>query len=437
MSILCGTDFSENSQAATRAAAAIARRLAAPLKLVHVIDELGAEVAMASERAAIYDPVRQRAQAQAVELGSSFGIEVEAIVVAGIAHAALVEIARSMEARLVVVSSLGSKKQHRWLLGSTAERVAQASSRPVLIVRDAASIEGWSRGERALRIMIGVELATTSKAALRWAAGLRQLGPCDLLVTQVVWPPGEHLRLGVPAPQPLDRLRPELREPLTRDLREWAGELPGDGQTSFTVVPGFGRVDTQLALLAAESKVDLLVVGTHQRAGVARLWQGSVSRGVAHQASCNVVCVPRGAADEASDAISTFRRVLIPTDFSPLSKRAVPVGYGLVGVGGTVHLLHVVTSEDGDDDPEPTERLRALVPPGAIERGISTELEIVHEEGAGLGIGAAAARLGVDAICMATHGRTGVRRVILGSQAQQVLQRARCPVVLVPPESDE
>jgi hypothetical protein len=47
-----------------------------------------------------------------------------------------------------------------------------------------------------------------------------------------------------------------------RDLREWASELPGDGETKFTVSPGWGRVDIQLALLAGEAAADVLVVGT-------------------------------------------------------------------------------------------------------------------------------------------------------------------------------
>jgi nucleotide-binding universal stress UspA family protein len=202
------------------------------------------------------------------------------------------------------------------------------------------------------------------------------------------------------------------------------------------VSPGWGRVDTHLTLLAAESKVDLLVVGTHQRAGAARLWQGSVSRGVLHEALGNVACVPRGEAEAGVDGLPTFRRVLVPTDFSALASRAIPIGYGLLASGGVVHLLHVITRKAGEEDGDPTERLRALIPLGASARGIATEIEIVCEEDAGTAIWHAAGRLGVDAICMATHGRSGVSRVVLGSQAQEVVQRARQPVILVPPERD-
>jgi nucleotide-binding universal stress UspA family protein len=190
-------------------------------------------------------------------------------------------------------------------------------------------------------------------------------------------------------------------------------------------------------VLAAEAKADLLVVGTHQRSRSARLWQGSVSRGVLHHASCNVVCVPRVQSADEEEVIATFRRVLIPTDFSHLANSAIPFGYGMVSPGGIVHLLHVVTQKAGEDEFDVKERLRARIPKGAAAKGVVTEIEVIQEENAWIGIWHAAGRLAVDAICMATHGRSGMRRVVLGSQAQEVMHHARQPVVLVPPERED
>jgi len=436
MTIVSGTDFSENATQAAMAAASLAKRLRLPLKLVHVIDELGAELTIASDQSSIYDRLHQRLRDQAGEIGTRFGIDVEPIAEAGFAYEKLIEIAVAHYARIIVVSALGEREQHRWLLGSVAERVAQTSPIPVLVVREGASIQAWANGDKVLRAMVGVEIGSTSKAALRWASELHAIGRCNLIVTHIAWPFGEHFRLGIPSPVPLDSLRPELHDLLMRDLHAWAGDVPGTGEATFNVSSGWGRIDTHLALLAAEAQADLLVVGTHQRAGSARLWQGSVSRGVLHNASCNVVCVPRGAPDKDEDIIATFRRVLIPTDFSMLANRAIPVGYGMVTAGGIVHLVHVATKKAGEDDPDVTERLRALIPKGAAARGVVTEVEIVQEDNAWAGIWHAAGRLGVDAICMATHGRSGMSRVVLGSQAQEVLHRARQPIVLVPPERE-
>jgi nucleotide-binding universal stress UspA family protein len=434
--IISGTDFSENATRAAEAAAALARRLKVPLKLVHVITEPSTELAIANNQTVIYDRLSRRLRDQSLELGKRFEIDVEPIAVPGFVCDKLIEIAKARQARLIVMSALGEKKQHQWLLGSTAERVAQASPIPVLVVRDSANLQSWANGDSTLRTMVGVEIGTTSKAALRWAADLRTSVPCELLIAHVAWPAGEHARLGITSPMPLDSIRPEIYQVLRRDLREWVGDIAGTGETTFTITPGWGRVDTHLASLAAEAKADLLVVGTHKRAMTARLWQGSVSRGVLHHASCNVVCVPRDAAAEDREVVTPFRRVLIPTDFSALANRAIPVGYGLVAPGGVVHLLHVVTRKPGEDDPNVAERLRALVPNGAAAKGVVTDVQVLPEDDAWRGIWQAAGRLGSDAICMGTHGRSGIAEAVLGSQAREVVHRAQQPVILVPPERE-
>ncbi len=434
MTIVCGIDFSERAAQAARAAGAIARRLDERLVLVHVVDEFGAELARRAVDEARFDPQRAKLHLQADEVRADTGAHVEPILLLGSASQQLVEAARIAQARLLVVAALGAETAHRRLLGSVAERVAQAAPVPVLVVRDGSSLRAWARGDKPLRIMVGVELASTSKAALRWAAELRTKGHCELTIVQIAWPPREHSRLGVPPPMPLDHLVPEVRETLERDLRSWVGALAGEGETSLVVRHGWGRVDIHLADLAAEAKEDLLVIGTHRRAGLSRMWLGSVSRGVLRHAPTNVVCVPRDAMAEEEQGIPTLRAVLVPTDFSPLANRAIPVAYGLVAPGGVVHLLHVVPREAGGDHEQLKALMRALIPRGAAARGVATEMEIAAERSAWRGIWHLAGRLGVDAICMATHGRSGASELILGSQTREVLQRANQPVLLVPPE---
>lgn len=290
MTIVCGIDFSESSVAAARAAAAIAKRLGLPLELVHTIDIADAEL-----RAGLrgtYEPLQTRLVDEAERLRAEFAIQTESLLDAGPADERLVALASSLDARLLVIGPLGERKQHRWLLGSVAERVAQASDVPVLVVRDRARIESWAGGNGTLRVMVGVEATAGSQTALRWAEGLRDIGPCQLVIAQIVWPPETHPAAGMSTPMPLDHLRPEIAESLLHALQEWAGVLSDPGNTSFVVEPGWGRVDSHLTQLAAESKMDLLVVGTHQRAGIARLWQGSVSRNVLHGAPMSVACVP-------------------------------------------------------------------------------------------------------------------------------------------------
>jgi len=430
MTIVCGTDFSENATQAELVAAAIAERLGTPLELVHAL-EPAADLDATVRDAATNLSLRRLGERREL-LSKGRALDARTRAVAGSPDEVLLDVAREVGAELIVVSSLGLRKQHRWLLGSVAERVAQSSPIPVLVVRHAESLEAWARGAKPLRVMVGIESTSVSKAALRWVVALGAIGPCEIVVTHVAWPPGEHERLGTHGHMPLDHLRPEVREALVRDLRSFIAGVPGAENLTLQVSPGLGRTDAHLALLAEQARVDLLVVGTHQRALAARFWQGSVSRGVLHRATSNVACVPRSGSEQES--IQTFRRVLVPTDFSSLSDRAIPVAYGLVAPGGTVHLLHVVSRKPGEEAVDPAARLRALIPPGAITRGISTEIEVVTEPHASTAIRHAAERLSVDAICMATHGRSGALHAMLGSEAQAVVQHARHPVILVPPE---
>ena len=433
MTIISGTDFSENAAQAARAAAAIAQLTRDPLKLVHVLGRSATEL---PALAVLNEPLRELLASQAKKLGEEFGIDVEPVVLEGAPDERLVEFARGVQARLLVVSSLGSRMQDQWLVGSVAERVVQASPVPVLVVRDAANIQAWARGDRPLRIVLGVDLGYTSRAALRWVEKLRAIRPCDVRIVQIAWPIGEHTRFGIKGPIEVEGLRPELRALLERDLRAWVGTLEGDGQISYLISPCWGRFDTHLTTLTQEGHADLLVVGTHQRSWSARVWQSSISRGAIHYGSSNVACIPSAAALVESQVIVRYRSVLVPTDFSTLANRAIAAGYGLLAPGGEVHLLHVFNSDVAKPTVDLSERLHALIPAEAEARGITTHIHLVDEPEAWSGIWHAAARLGVDVICMSTHGRSGASQLLLGSQAHEVVRRARQPVLLVKGEVD-
>jgi len=438
MTILCGTDFSKSSSQAALAACAIARRLGLPLKLVHVIDAGSSILASGSQTEALHWSVQARLREEAGMLKAQMGVEIEPVLVSGVPEEELVKIARETPASLVVVSSMGAKKHARWLVGSVAERVAQSSPVPVLVVRNAARIVAWASEGNPLNVMVGVSRDAASKRALKWAAGLRAIGPCSLTITQIVRSYVEHARLGVADAAASTDLDPAVQAALLRDLRDWAGDAAGVGETSYSVFPGWDRVDGHLAELALASSSDLLVVGTHRRAGLARLWQASVSRGVIQYAESNAACVPPAEAGaEAATDLTSFRSVLIATDFSALGNRAIRCGYRLMRDGGTAHLLHVMSNDSSTAQAEAEARLRALVPADAASRGIVTELHVVCEKQAADGICYAAARFGIDVICMGTHGRSELGGLLNGSQAQQVIHRSSQPVLLIKPDPKE
>jgi nucleotide-binding universal stress UspA family protein len=138
-------------------------------------------------------------------------------------------------------------------------------------------------------------------------------------------------------------------------------------------------------------------------------------------------------------------------DTSATGNLAIPVAYRLCEPNGTVHLLHVAEppylgnplygpyvqgyvptpAETKAGEEKVLDAMRALVPPGALAQGVRTEHHLAHGVVVAREIVDRAVEWGVDAIVMGTHGRTGFRRVLMGSVATDVMKDHRVPVVLV------
>lgn len=141
-----------------------------------------------------------------------------------------------------------------------------------------------------------------------------------------------------------------------------------------------------------------------------------------------------------------LQRILVPTDLSRPAAQALRYAVPLARqVGGKITLLHVlewpvVPAEVGalmTDEARLTRGAEeamadladATVPPELLGR-IMVRVGRSYEE-----ISQAALDLKMDLIVQATHGRTGMRRVLLGSTAERVVRHAPCPVLTVPRSS--
>ena len=143
-----------------------------------------------------------------------------------------------------------------------------------------------------------------------------------------------------------------------------------------------------------------------------------------------------------------FRHILAPTDFSEYSKQAVASALELAKkFGAKLSILHVV-----ELPPYPVE---GYVPPSLtptfledLERQASQELAQVVPEAESAGVEVArlvavgspyriiidmAEAEQVDLIVMATAGRTGFSRLVMGSIAERVVRTASCPVLTTRP----
>ena len=426
MTILCGTDLSENASQAERAAAALASRFSSTLRLLHVSDAEKPDLAA----------LGAQVEKQAAGLRSPT-LTVEAGAVAGMPDEALVAQAEGCGATALVVSFLG-RRAARWRIGGIAERTAQTSPVPVLVVKDSKPFEAWASGGRTLRVVVALDQSDAAEAAIAFAVELRKHGPCELVFAHVYFPPDEKARLGLRSPVDLTKGDPEIERLLARDLEGKLGALVNEPGVRLKLRMGFGAPAVHLARLAVDEQADLLVVGLHQRSITDRLWHGSVSRAVLHEAETSVACVPaRSLSSASARPLPRMRRVLATTDLSPLGNRSIPYAASLAGSGGAVKVLHVVHSEPtAEARTALLQELRALVPSEAQTLGIDWSFDVVASRSVVDAICQAAERAGADALCISSHGRSTATRLLLGSVAEGVLSHSRRPVLVLRPQKD-
>jgi nucleotide-binding universal stress UspA family protein len=434
MPIVCGTDFSGGSRAAAAAAAALAVRLRADeFWIVHVLDPATRELDPKAFESLI-GPAKRRLGHEAEELKNRFGVRVLHQVVSGAVADTLLVFAAGIHARLLVLGSRGHGTTSLYRVGGTSERVAQSASVPVLVVREAASFESWMKGERALRVLVGLDWTRSSEPVVRFVKELRGGGPVDLVVGHVYSDlDGSRARYGLPPRPAIIERDLEVEGLLARDLAARLAEVGGEGALALRPVHGLGRVGDYLLELGDTERVDLVVVGTHHRRGLARL--ASVAGVTLHYSNPSVVVAPLSESDLlAPDEVPRVSRVVAPSDLSQLSRYAVPFAYTLLGErGGEVLLLHVVSEADHSRDGDLPAQLRSLIPAHGVPANVTTRTEIVHHADVARAIDEAAERAGADAICMGSHGRSGVKRAIVGSVTEAVMRQSRRPVFVVRP----
>lgn len=194
---------------------------------------------------------------------------------------------------------------------------------------------------------------------------------------------------------------------------------------------------------------DLVVMATHGRGTLSRVWLGSVADYLLRHLHAPLLLVRP---DEAAQVYGGTRleRVLVPLDTSTTSEEALGPALAVMDPSATVTLVHVVepvlgTAEPSLPFPMPMDpkllgELRALaqtrldrVAEGLRSRGVTVVTRVLT------GVGPAAVLLDeagsghYDLVAMTTHGQGGLRRFLVGSVADKIIRAAPCPVLVLRP----
>jgi len=305
MRVLIATDFSPHAEDAVK----IVKRLALPsgstVRLLHAIEPF-ADVATLNPAAitAVTDAavaqIERELDRAAVTLRAP-GRDVETVTVLGRVADAIVEEAESSKADLIVVGSRGRHALKSALLGSVSAEVVDRAPCPVII----------ARGSTLRKAIFAEDGSETAAAGARFLAGSSALSDLEVRVVTVVDAPfpsvlnGSDAAIGTYAAiQAYYDSLPALREATAKIAQERAGALVAAGLNATSEVRE-GNVADNLIAAAAEAHADCIVIGSHGRTGLTRLFLGSVARAVLFNAPCSVLIVPA-----AKVAVGLRERVL-------------------------------------------------------------------------------------------------------------------------------
>ncbi len=452
--ILVATDFSASGARAVDMAAALVGLRGGAVCLLHVFEPPSVTIPELALEPRIEEDLRLRAAEQLATAAIALrarGIVVEERLSIGSPPADVIaDVASEIDPILVVVGSHGRRPLPRLLMGSVAEGALLRVKQPIVVVPQGAKggLPFHAPTGRRWRIAVGVDLSNSSAAAIDWVRDVRRHVEVDVVFIHLYWPAAEYARFGLTGPRDLFEADAPTVELLRKSLEPMIGTLPGGGETTVRILPNWGPPGERLAEEAVEAKADLLVLGTHHRHGFSRLLHGSTVPPAMHAATLPIVCVSQGQRTPREQPIPHLRKILAATDLSEFGNRAIAHAYALArGESGAVHLLYVherllpsptyayapgsagaLTERETNDL---RARLHAQIPAQAAALGIPTDVSIVDGGSAAEVICQTAERLDADAICMGSHGRTGLGGAVLGSVAARVLHQATRPVFLV------
>lgn len=285
-------------------------------------------------------------------------------------------------------------------------------------------------------IVIGTTLNAESEGIVRAGAAIARATGATPWVVHAYSLPAFPSELGAFDGQWLEEQTSALRQRLTHQIEESGiAELPGFQPDQACLV--FGAPYREIVELARRVKADLIVVGASEGGALHRTFLGATADRVVRKAPCPVLVVRRDMALPPS-------RVLIPVDFSSVSANALRYGLAFLketGAAAKTEALFVLN---------PLEVAGSLqFTPDQIDRFASGELRrFLDESGApktvethvhtGYPREEILFRLEekqADLAILGTHGRGGFDRLMIGSVAAQVLERATCNVLIVPPDT--
>jgi nucleotide-binding universal stress UspA family protein len=213
---------------------------------------------------------------KAVAIAKKNGALIKTVLEEGDIYSRLLDLAESENSGLIIMGRRGTSKTGQLLVGSATARVIGHSHRDVLVVPEGMTV-GWKR------ILVATDGSRFSSLAVEKAIDFAEAYGGTILAVSVVDVPAEFY---AEAPDAIDSL--------IRRARRFVAVVEGQAKEKNIVVStsvGEGDAPSFITKISREEQIDVIIMGSHGRTGLARVLMGSVTEKVIGYASCPVLVV--------------------------------------------------------------------------------------------------------------------------------------------------
>jgi nucleotide-binding universal stress UspA family protein len=287
--ILWASDGSKESRGALRWAEMLASRFGAKITAISVAessdisrfevsDKLKEEMSLIDRELVTKESKRLR---RVETILKQKGIEVETRVVKGVPYQEIIKAAQSQGADLIAMGKRGLNLWARMMLGSTTSRVLREVHLPVLTVRE------WTKRPVIKRIVVPSSFAPADNVSLQWALEMAATLGASICLLHIFeahksWDTARGKFMVQQRKLDTEKLNAMLASVRTRSHKD---------VLVSTRVKAYYRPWSGIVSFVRDEGVDMIVMCTHARKGVPRLFLGSVAERVITEAPCRVITV--------------------------------------------------------------------------------------------------------------------------------------------------
>ena len=275
-------------------------------------------------------------------------------------------------------------------------------------------------------VLCAVDLSPVSGAVLKWA-GLfaRTFGvPLEALYADWWEPPRYFTETQI---EQLSRQEKEGEQVVEREL-ETLAKSALDELVAYKTTVVEGHPTVRILERAKQLSTGLIVMGSHGRAGVARLRLGSVAEDVVRSSSCPVLIVK---SDQSPEQLPAIKNIVCPINFTNLSQQSIVISSELAAAfGARLWVVHAAADHKEVKEEEVRQRICDWVPQEV--RGRCEVSEVVRHGDPAEQIILAAREHSADLIVMGAQHRPFLEFTTLGTTTERVIRHSHASVLVIP-----